>query len=215
MGEALKSLLGKALRESGLDRRGLVDLLPSKNRSKSFRRLDRHLSGEVAELGFLKEIGEVLGIPFAQIETAMEYDRETWERECVRCREKEAIRWFERTGPHLWVILPKDYHPSLIAVLGPEFFLLVPVPQEVIELPDYEQFQQVGAIARAHFSDPKRRVREVAGYRFRRSLEETFEFSTEGDCLGRKEGPPSTSVVSTRFRGGIQNLRRVMGMPDS
>lgn len=40
----------------------------------------------------------------------MEQDRETWESKCARSRREEAILSFERTGPHLWAVLPRGYH---------------------------------------------------------------------------------------------------------
>ncbi|MBL9160616.1 MAG: hypothetical protein JNJ70_24250 [Verrucomicrobiales bacterium] len=214
MGDALKALLGKGLAASGKSRGEVIDLLGRTNRSKAFRRLDELLSGNPSETTFLREVAEVLGIPLNQIEVALEFDRESDSREHAERIEQANREWFDRTGPHLWVILPKGYCPSLITVLGPDYFLLVPVPPAVIALPDFEQLQEVGGIARAHFADPKRRVREVAGYRFRRSLDETFEFSTEGDCLGRMEGPPPVRVVSSSFRGGLHRLRRVIARED-
>ena len=69
----------------------------------------------------------------------------------------------------------------MITVLGPEYFLLVHVPPDVVELPDYEQFLEVGAIARVYFNDPKRRLQQVAGYRFRHSLDEVFVFPSKGN----------------------------------
>lgn len=214
MGEALKALLRKGLAASGKSRGEMIDLLGRANRSKAFRRFDDLLSGKPSETVFLREVAEVLALPLNQIEVALEFDRESDSREHAERIEQANREWFDRTGPHLWVILPKGYHPSLITVLGPDHFLLVPVPPAVIALPDFEQLQEVGAIARAHFADPKRRVREVAGYRFRRSLNETFEFSTEGDCLGRKEGLPPARVVSFSFRGDLHRLRRVIGLED-
>lgn len=214
MGEALKALLRKGLAASGKSRGEVIDLLGRTNRSKAFRRLDELLSGIPSETGFLREVADLLGIPPKQVEVALEFDRESDSREHAERIEQANREWFNRTGPHLWVILPRGYHPSLITVLGPDHFLLVPVPPAVIGLPDFEQLQEVGAIARAHFADPRRRVCEVAGYRFRRSLDETFEFSTEGDCLGRIEGSPPASVVSSSFRGGLHCLRRVIARED-
>lgn len=214
MGETPKALLRKGLAVSGKSRGEVIDLLVRTNRSKAFRRFDELLSGNPSETGFLREVAEVLGLPLNQIEIALEFDRESDSREHAERTEQANREWFNRTGPHLRVILPKGYHPSLITVLGPDHFLLVPVPPTVIGLPDFEQLQEVGAIARAHFADPKRRVREVAGYRFRRSQDETFEFSTDGDCLGRMKGSPPASAVSSSFRGGLHRLRRVIGLDD-
>lgn len=214
MGTTVANLLKKAMSESGLDRRALVAQLPRTNRSKSFRRLDGHLSGETAEPNFLKEVGEVLGIPLAQIETVLDYERRLEEEEYARRREEEQVRWFERTGPHLWIVLPRGYHPSLITILGPAHFLLIPVPAGLAELSDYEQFAEIGAIIRAHYAGPRDRVTQIAGYRYRRSLDETFEFSTEGEFLGRLEGPRPTSEVVLRVRGGGRAFRRILGLGD-
>ena len=71
-----------------------------------------------------------------------------------------------------------------------------------------EQFQEVRAIARAHFKDPHRRVREVAGYRYRRSLDETFAFSTEGECLGIRRDPPRRVRCGPAARRGMRTSAR-------
>jgi len=187
MGEALKALIQQRLAASGKSRRELIDLLTRTNRSKAFRRLDQLLNGEPCGAAFLKEVAEVLAIPMSLIEVALAFDLQTADREREQRREEEWARWIEKTGPHLWVVLPKDYLPSLITVIGPEFFLLVPVPPALLDLPDYEQFLEVGALARAHFQNPGRRARKVAGYLFRRNTEEAFRFSPEGDFLGRAD----------------------------
>jgi hypothetical protein len=189
MGEALKALIQQRLAASGKSRSEVIDLLARTNRSKAFRKLDQLLNGEPGGAAFLKEVAEVLSIPESLIAVAVEFDLQREDRERRQRREEEWARWFEKTGPHLWVVLPKDYLPSLITVIGPEFFLLVPVPRALLDLPDYEQFLEVGALARAHFQSPKRRARKVAGYLFRRNTEETFRFSPEGEFQGRTESP--------------------------
>lgn len=209
MGEALKKLVEQAMLASGKGRRGVIDLLARANRSKAFRRLDQLLSGETCGLAYLKEIAETLSIPISQIEVALEFDLQTEALERKHHQEEEWTRWFEKTGPHLWVILPEDYLPSLITVIGPEYFLLVPVPSTLLDLPDYEQFVEVGATARAHFQSTQRRVRRVAGYLFRRNVEETFLFAPEGDFLGRCEGPRHCKVVTGFGDGNV--LRGLLG----
>jgi hypothetical protein len=207
-------LLKQAVRRSGRTRVDLVGAFGYANLTKGCRRLDRHLAGEIREPEFLNRLARVLAIPSANLEVALEVTEGREKKIAAAAAEARRRAEFARRGPHLWVTLPRGYYPSLITVLGPAHFLLVPVPAEIVGLPDYEQFQEVGAIARAHFNDPHRRVREVAGYWYRRSLDETFEFSTEGECLGRTEGPAQTGMVRTGFSHGMQGLRAAMGITE-
>lgn len=207
-------LLKQAVRRSGRTRVDLVGALGYANLTKGCRRLDRHLAGEIREPDFLNRLARVLAIPPAQLEVALEVSEGREKKVAAAAAEARRREEFARRGPHLWVTLPQGYYPSLITVLGPAHFLLVPVPAEIAGLPDYEQFQEVGAIARDHFNDPRRRVRHVAGYRYRRSLDDTFAFTTEGECLGRTEGPAPTDSVRAGFSHGMQGLRAAMGITE-
>jgi len=214
MENPITQLLSRTVKQSGLARVQIVEALGYSNLSKGCRRLDRHLAGEIRDADFMARLAQVLAVPTVQLEVALEATVAQEMKAEDLAREADRRSTFARRGPHLWTILPSGYHPSLITVLGPEFFLLVTIPSEVVELPDYEGLLEVGAIARAHFGDPNRRVRQAAGYIYRRSLDETFGFTTEGECLGRRDGPPPTSVVRSGFRGGILRVRRTMGIPD-
>jgi hypothetical protein len=214
MGTPVTDLLKQAVRRSGRTRVDIVGALGYANLTKGCRRLDRHLAGEIRETEFMIRLARVLAIPSAHLEVALEVTEGREKKIAAAAAEARRREEFARRGPHLWAILPRGYYPSLITVLGPAHFLLVPVPAEFVGLPDYEQFQEVGAIARAHFKDPHRRVREVGGYRYRRSLDETFAFSAEGEWLGRTNGPAPTGSVRTGFSHGMQGLRAALGITD-
>lgn len=214
MDTPVTDLLKQAVRRSGRTRVDIVGALGYANLTKGCRRLDRHLEGEIREADFLNRLARVLSIPSAHLAVALEVTEGREKKMAAATAEARRRAEFARRGPHLWVTLPWDYWPSLITVLGPAHFLLVPVPAEIVELPDYEQFQEVGAIAREHFNHPHRRVQEVAGYRYRRSLDEAFAFSTEGEWLGRTEGPAPTGSVRTGFSHGMQGLRTAMGISE-
>jgi hypothetical protein len=214
MDTPVTDLLKQAMRRSGRTRIDLVGALGYANLTKGCRRLDRHLEGEIREADFLNRLARVLAIPSGHLEVALEVTEGREKKMAAATAEARRRAEFARRGPHLWAILPRGYYPSLITVLGPAHFLLVPLPAEIVGSPDYEQFQEVGAIARAHFNDPHRRVREVAGYWYRRSLDETFEFSAEGEWLRQKEGPAPTSTVRTGFSHGMRGLRAAMGISD-
>jgi len=214
MDTPVTDLLKQAVRSSGRTRVDIVGALGYANLTKGCRRFDRHLAGEIREPDFLIRLARVLAIPSAHLEVALEVTEGREKKIAAAAAEARRREEFARRGPHLWVTLPQGYWPSLITVLGPAHFLLVPVPAELVGLPDYEQFQEVGTIARAHFNDPHRRVREVAGYRYRRSLDEAFAFTTEGECLGRTNLPAPTDSVRTRFSHGMQGLRAAMGISE-
>lgn len=198
-------LLRRFLQRSELNRIEIVKALGYTNLTKGCRRLDDHLRGERRDMEFLLRLAQTLEIPIAQLKVALEATE-------VQERSTQLQSTFARRGPHLWVVLPPGYYPSLITVLGPEFFLLVPVPQEIVELADYEQFREVGAMARAHFKGENRRVRQVAGYRYWRSLAETYEFSTDGEFLGRRKEPPPVCKAVLKFRGNDRSFRRLLGI---
>jgi len=157
-------LLKQAMRRAGRTRVDIVGALGYANLTKGCRRLDRNLAGEIREPDFLIRLARELAIPAAQLEVALEVTGDREKRAAASLAEARRRAEFARRGPHLWAILPRGYYPSLITVLGPAHFLLVPVPAEIVGLPDYEQFQEVGAIARAHFENPTRRLEQVAGY---------------------------------------------------
>jgi hypothetical protein len=214
MDTPVTDLLKQAMRRAGRTRVDVVGALGYANLTKGCRRLDRHLAGEIREPDFLNRLARELAIPPAQLEVALEVTGAREKKAAAVLAEALRREEFARRGPHLWAVLPRGYYPSLITVLGPAHFLFVPVPAEIVGLPDYEQFQEVGAIARDHFNNPHRRVRQVAGYRYRRSLDETFAFSAEGECLGRTEGPAPTDSVRSGFSHGMQGLRAAMGISD-
>lgn len=214
MDTPVTDLLKQAVRRSGRTRVDIVGALGYANLTKGCRRLDCHLQGEMREPEFLIRLARVLAIPSAHLEVALEVTEGREKNIAAAAAEARRREEFARRGPHLWVTLPRDHWPSLITVLGPAHFLLVPVRAEIADWPDYEQFQEVGAVARAHFKDPHRRVRQVAGYRYRRSLDETFAFTTEGECLGRTNEAAPTGLVRTGSWRGMQGLRAALGISD-
>ncbi|MCB1236712.1 MAG: hypothetical protein KDM91_16725 [Verrucomicrobiae bacterium] len=84
--------------------------------------------------------------------------------------------------------MPPKYRPSLITILGPEFFLLNRLPEDIVELPDYEQMREVGRLVRECYANDRRC--QLIGYEYRRSLHEVFHFGVDGEFLGRIEEPP-------------------------
>ena len=108
----------------------------------------------------------------------------------------------ERRGPHLWGILPDNYHPSLFTVLGAEFFLLVRLPEEIIEQAHFEQMQEVGQLAQIHYQH-HRRCR-LSGYDYRQSLDAVYRFEVDGEYVCRVDGDPMDSKTYVKI--GKQTL---------
>ncbi len=170
----------------GLDRKKLGHLLGSgKNPTKTFRRLDEFLAGRAVHPSFVEQLGEALQIPSEQLVVAREAHEASERRKQLRAAHESAEEAMRRRGPHLWGILPDNYYPSLITILGPEFFLLFKLPEEFAELPHYEMTIEVGEAIRDHFTN-HRRCR-LAGYEFRKSVKEAHLFDTQGLHLGRKD----------------------------
>ncbi len=188
-GSPLIVLVRQHMHRQGIDRKALVErLLTGKNDSKKYRRVDEFLSRERFLPEPIARIAGVLGIPDGQLAVAWEaHEREQQER-LAEALWQAKLKRMQRRGPHLWAILAKGYRPSLITVLGPEPFLLIRLPPDIVELPDYEQMQEVGRYARENWQK-NGGSRPLSGYEYRRSLSEAFRFSLEGEYLGRLGRP--------------------------
>ncbi|MAS95570.1 MAG: hypothetical protein CMO55_20405 [Verrucomicrobiales bacterium] len=192
------ALIYHGMAKRGMDRKSLGNALSSGgNNAKAFRKLDELLSGTRVAEEFAMRVCNALQIPDEQFAVAWEAHLDQVMAWRVESRRQAAEEMMKRRGPHLWGILPKGYYPSLITVIGPEFFLLLPVPDEVIQLPNFEMLQAVGNMAETHFRE-QRRCR-LEGYEFRASMEEVYKFNTDGECLGRLEGLASSTRSCVRF----------------
>jgi hypothetical protein len=186
----------------GIDRTSLGQSLSAGgNTAKSFRRLDELLSGAKVSEEFVLRVCKALRIPEGQIAVAWEAHLDQVMAWRVESRRRAAEEMMERRGPHLWGILPKGYHPGLITITGPEGFLLVRLPRGITEMPESEQLNAVGSIARVHYAE-HRRCR-LDGYEYRAAIGNVSHFSTEGVNLGRIEGLPSDSYSSVRIGNRI------------
>ena len=166
----------------GIDRRALGERVAAGgNLTKALRRVDRLLRSGGSRSAFLERVVAVLEIPPSELEVALEVQEEI---DLVRSCEADQRRiemTMERRGPHLWGRLPENYNPGLMSIVGPEFWLMVRVPHDLLELPDYEQLQEVGRIVRDHYQN-HRRCR-LDDYDYRRCLNEVFSFGPDGNFL--------------------------------
>lgn len=182
----LVALVRQHMDRQGLDRKKLGHLLGSgKNLTKAFRRLDEFLADREVHVFFVEKLVETLQIPSEQLEVAWEAHEASEKVRQITAAHEAAEEAMRRRGPHLWGILPDSYFPSLITILGPEFFLLFRLPEEFAELPQYEMTIEVGEAIRDHFEN-HRRCR-LAGYEFRQSVNEVHLFDTQGLHLGRRD----------------------------
>jgi hypothetical protein len=199
------ALIRQRMERAGIDRRALGErLAEGGNLSKALRRVDELLRGEAFRPAVAERVASALGIPPSQLAVAREADEAVVQRRKAEEDFRLAVETMERRGPHLWGRLPPDYWPSLITVLGPESWLLVPVAAELLDLPDHEQLLEVGAIARYHYRE-LRRCRLV-GYDYRRSLDEVFRFDSEGEFLGRFDSPLAASRWGVQVGGGVVDI---------
>jgi len=195
-------LIRQRMARHGLDRRALAErLAEGGNRAKAFRRVDELLGGERFAPDVIRRMAGALEIPESQVAVAREA-HERMERERRRAKAERRRRVVERRrGVHLWGRLPAHYHPSLITVLGPEFYLLVPLPEWLDELSREERMAEVGTIARDHY-DHHRRCRLV-GYEYRRPGDSVaVRFDVDGREVGLVEADPAGGRSVVRVRGG-------------
>lgn len=196
-------LIQKAMRAKSVSRRELGHAFAEgRSRNKAFRRLDELLRGERLVPEVVQEVAELLHIPAEQLAVAWEsHEQREHEKSTERSR-REMEEVMARRGPHLWGRLPANYHPSLITILGPEFFLLARLPQEYSELAHYEMIEAVGEAVRERYQ--KQRRCRLIGYEFRQSPRDVFLFDTSGRYIKRvgrlaHEGKSSIHVGNREF----------------
>ena len=215
--DAVSALIRQQMERRGIDRKALGHLLADgKNVTKAFRRLDEFLRSEAYRPEFIQRVAELLQIPSEQLAVAWESHCEMEENLRVEAARKQWEKTMARRGPHFWGILPENYYPSLITVLGAEFFLLVRLPEEFADLPQYEMTVEVGRVVRNHYQN-HRRCR-LAGYEFRPDLNNAYRFDTEGEYLGRVDGNlrDSRTFVFSGSRASGSSITRILSKrPDS
>ena len=197
------SLVHQQMVHCGLDRKALGDRLAEGcNRAKAFRRLDRFLQGEQLAPEFIDRLAAELDIPADQLAVAWEAQRDLEKARLIHSGRRFIEGVMERRGPHLWGRLPEKYVPSLLTILGPEHYLLILLGEEIIQLPHYEEMQEVGQRVREHYQH-HRRCRLI-GYDYRRSLHEVFRFDVDGEYLGRVDGEVTEmhSQIRIKHRNG-------------
>lgn len=211
-GDALVvSLIRQHMVRGGIDRKALGHLLANgKNATKAFRRLDELLRGEEFRPEFVQRVVELLQIPPEQLAVARETQEGQAEEQRLSAAQRAAQETMKRRGPHLWGILPENYHPSLITILGPEFFLLFRLPEEFADLPHYEMTIAVGEAIREHYQN-HRRCRLI-GYEFRQSLADVFRFDTLGEYMGRAEESATGGRSEIRVGNRTCDRLRILGL---
>jgi len=198
-GSPLDALFRQGMQRMGLDRRALGERLAAGGSfPKALRRLDEILGGERYRPQIVRRLAAVLEIPDDVLAVAWEeHDRQVLEHEAELDR-IYSEQTMKRRGPHLWGRLPDRYFPSLISIVGPEFWLLFPLPEGIVQLPDDEQMLAVSQHIRDHCGP--RGGSRLVGYDYCRALDEVFRFDLEGNFEGRVDA----SAVSCRsgFRIG-------------
>lgn len=181
------ALIRQRMAQCGVNRKTLGHLLAEGgNPTKSFCRLDEVLRGERFRLLIIQKVAVMLQIPVGEFEVALEAHDQREREKRLESSKKALEETMRRRGPHLWGRLPKNYHPSLLTVLGAEFFLLVRLPEELARLSHYEMIQEVGDAVRDHYQH-HRRCRLI-GYDYRQSLHAVYRFDAEGDYVRRLDG---------------------------
>jgi|GEM_PF-1590349 hypothetical protein len=194
----ITDLIRKGMLSRGIKRHELgLMLAEGKNTTKAYRRLDELLRGDRFVPAVVQRVSAMLQIPSEQLAVVWEaHEKQERERTAESCR-RETEETMARRGPHLWGRLPEKYYPSLITVLGAEFYLLVRLPEELVKLSHYEMIREVGEAVREHYQH-HRRCRLI-GYDYCQSLDEVYRFDADGEYVRRVDGNPLDSKTFVRI----------------
>lgn len=187
---------------------GLI-LAEGGNATKAFRRLDELLRGDRFVPAVVERVAAVLQIPSGQLAVVWEAHEKDEKERAIANSKRVMEETMARRGPHLWGRLPENYYPSLITILGPEFFLLVRLPEEFVKLSHYEMIREVGEAVREHYRN-HRRCRLI-GYDYRQSLDAVYRFDAAGEYVRRVDGDPLDSKTFVRI--GKQTIETPRGLP--
>jgi hypothetical protein len=187
---ALQTLISETMAAKGLRKAQIVSLLGFKNITKGIRRFDAFVVDGVDSPGMLDRLPSALGVPAETVRVAYEQtlDQMRAEAEAQRTANLERLRIEFR--PHVRVRTERTV-PSPIFVVamtgGPDRWLRINLPEEIIALPENSQIEQAAEIIRQHHAEHKGWAGpfgSITGYHYRSEFEKAVEFSVTGEAVG-------------------------------
>jgi hypothetical protein len=187
---ALQTLISETMAAKGLRKAQIVSLLGFKNITKGIRRFDAFVVDGVDSPGMFDRLPSALGVPAETVRVAYEQtlDQMRAEAEAQRTANLERLRIEFR--PHVRVRTERTV-PSPIFVVamtgGPDRWLRINLPEEIIALPENSQIEQAAEIIRQHHAEHKGWAGpfgSITGYHYRSEFEKAVEFSVTGEAVG-------------------------------
>jgi hypothetical protein len=186
-------LVQATMAERGFSRGKLAVEMGYRNVSKALRRFDAFVAGEETTPEFRPRLTAALDIEPDQFEQALEATRTLQCDEARQRDEAEIAAARAAFRPHLRVI-PERRVPEPIfvaAFTGVDFWLVEPLPEDLLLMSAWRQLHTVVRIARAHFRRTKGRVGPfgaICGYLFRTKFEKAIRLDVEGNVRGIHHG---------------------------
>ena len=187
---ALQTLISETMAAKDLRKAQIVSLLGFKNITKGIRRLDAFVADGVDSPGMLDRLPSALGVPAETVHTAYEQTLDHMRAEAEAQRSAHLERLRAEFRPHVRVKTVRTV-PSPIFVVamtgGPDRWLRINLPEEIIAFPEHSQIEQVAEIIRQHHAEHKGWAGpfgSINGYYYRSEFEIAVEFSVIGEVIG-------------------------------
>ena len=199
----LNHLLNNGKNKEG--KKAIVLALGYKNLNKGYRRLEKSMFTGYLDTGLINKLPEIFGIDKKISDLAIRStQRQLQEEEKIA---KEISELIDRLNfkPHLWrKHASKIPHPIfLVAFCGIYFFKYVKLPEDITFRPVFEQLEIIDETIKTDLEINKshKPFGETTGYYYRKTYDETFEFSTDGKMIGKFGGTIDTKEATLSYKG--------------
>jgi len=182
-------------------KRTIINSLGYKNINKGFRRLYKSMHEKHLDIELLNKIPELFKISKETIALVIETTENQFQEE------EQIDELIERLNfkPFLWKKHERKIPSSIfvVAISGIKGFKYIKLPENLAE---ETLFNQLEIIEKAIKNDletnraPKF-FGEITGYYYRKTYDETLEFSIEGKLIGKYDGIVDTKEATLSFKG--------------
>ena len=197
--KSTKQLIENYLSQNKLRKIDLIRRMNYKNEARGLRRLQ-----ELTETGkyskkFIADLAEAMNIEQDVLKSALERD----EKRQKELAEAEARRRFR---PHIYLLNEKARPSSLLPlmVLGMDYYKRIDLPEDIEQLPLWEQIEKVKEIFTAYLREKGNEYSpfgKIRGFRYYYQFDEYAEFTIEGEIKGYYSGSSIQGQIITNIGG--------------
>lgn len=173
---AFSRLVQRHLDARGWSIRILASSIAPRHPAVALRKIGELLDGSHPRRGVLDAICRVLAIDPEARKEALKEDFLAWQRQL---EESERSHFHA----HVWVETTPNWFPSLVTVLGPDFFQKTPATSELLSASNDEEIIALAGELVANLSrsaGPHVPRKYVASYLYRRAFDLAYRFSPDG-----------------------------------